>query len=78
LKWRKTQLQKPQLEAIFKNLELAGKLKAPICQDTGLSSFYIRAGAKALGVVKEALIEATRIATREIPLRSNTVDPIIG
>jgi len=69
-----------QLEAIFKNLDLAEKLKAPICQDTGLLSFYIKAGAKfpALDVVEEALIEATRIATREIPLRPNTVDPITG
>jgi len=71
---------KAQLEAILRNIELAEKLKAPICQDTGLLSFYIKVGAKfpAIDLVEEAIIEATRIATREIPLRPNTVDPITG
>jgi len=71
---------KAQLEAILKNIELAEKLKAPICQDTGLITYYVRIGAKfpALDVIEEALIEAARIATKEIPLRPNTVDPVTG
>jgi tartrate/fumarate subfamily iron-sulfur-dependent hydro-lyase alpha chain len=71
---------KAQLEAILRNVELAEKLKAPICQDTGLITFYVKLGAKfpAIDVVEEALVEATRVATREIPLRPNSVDPITG
>jgi fumarate hydratase subunit alpha len=71
---------KAQLEAILRNVELAEKLKAPICQDTGLITFYVKLGAKfpAIDVVEEALVEATRVATREIPLRPNSVDPTTG
>jgi tartrate/fumarate subfamily iron-sulfur-dependent hydro-lyase alpha chain len=71
---------KAQLEAILRNVELAERLRAPICQDTGLITYYVRAGARfpALDVVEEALVEATRIATKEIPLRPNSVDPITG
>jgi tartrate/fumarate subfamily iron-sulfur-dependent hydro-lyase alpha chain len=71
---------KAQLEAILRNVELAEKLKAPICQDTGLITFYVKLGAKfpAIDVVEEALVEATRVATREIPLRPNSVDPVTG
>jgi fumarate hydratase subunit alpha len=32
----------------------------------------------ALDVVEGTLVEATRVATREIPLRPNSVDPITG
>jgi tartrate/fumarate subfamily iron-sulfur-dependent hydro-lyase alpha chain len=71
---------KAQLEAILKNVELAEKLKAPICQDTGYITYYVRVGAKfpALDVIEEALVEATRIATKDVPLRPNTVDPFTG
>jgi tartrate/fumarate subfamily iron-sulfur-dependent hydro-lyase alpha chain len=69
-----------QLEAILRNIELAEKLKAPICQDTGLVTYYVKLGAKFpdISVVEEALVEATRVATREIPLRPNSVDPFTG
>jgi len=71
---------KAQLEAILRNIELAEKLKAPICQDTGLITYYVKLGARfpAIDVVEEALVEAARVATREIPLRPNSVDPITG
>ncbi len=68
---------KTQLKAILDNIELAEKYKAPVCQDTGTIIFYIKAGAKAkdLDKVEEALISATKRATKEIPLRPNAVDP---
>ena len=68
---------KTQLKAILDNIELAEKYQAPICQDTGTIIFYIKAGAKAkdLDKVEEALINATRRATKEVPLRPNSVDP---
>jgi len=68
---------KTQLKAILDNIELAEKYQAPVCQDTGTIIFYIKAGAKAknLDKIEEALIDATRKATKEVPLRPNAVDP---
>jgi fumarate hydratase subunit alpha len=68
---------KTQLKAILDNIELAEKYQAPVCQDTGTIIFYVKAGAKAknLDKIEEALINATRKATKEVPLRPNSVDP---
>ncbi len=67
-----------QLEAILRNVEIARKTGRPICQDTGLIHYYVQAGAWSpiLPSLREILIDATKWATREIPLRPNTVDPI--
>lgn len=66
-----------QLEAIFKNIELAEKENTPMCQDTGIIIFYVKAGTKAEGLdkIETALQNATKRATKEIPLRPNAVDP---
>jgi fumarate hydratase subunit alpha len=68
---------KTQLKAILDNIELAEKYQAPVCQDTGTIIFYAKAGSKArdLDKIEEALISATRRATKEVPLRPNAVDP---
>jgi len=68
---------KVQLEAIVKDIELAEKDSTPMCQDTGVIIFYVKAGAqaKSLDKVEPALMNATRRATKEVPLRPNTVDP---
>jgi len=68
---------KTQLKAILENIELAEKNQAPICQDTGTIIFYVLAGAEVKGLdkIEGALINATRRATKEIPLRPNAVDP---
>jgi fumarate hydratase subunit alpha len=70
---------KTQLKAILDNIELAEKYKAPVCQDTGTIIFYVKAGAEAkdLDKIERAVINATRKATKEIPLRPNSVDPFI-
>ena len=68
---------KSQLEAILKNVELAEKTYAPMCQDTGVVIFYVKAGSQIDGLdkVEDALHNATVRATRELPLRPNAVDP---
>lgn len=68
---------KTQLKAILDNIELAEKYQAPVCQDTGTIIFYVKAGCqvKNLDKVEEALVNATRKATKEVPLRPNAVDP---
>jgi fumarate hydratase subunit alpha len=71
---------KTQLKAILDNIELAEKYQAPVCQDTGTIIYYVKAGDKAknLARVEEALISATRRATKEVPLRPNAVNPFNG
>ena len=69
---------KTQLKAILDNIELAEFNHVPLCQDTGTITFYVKAGSKVrnLDKVEEALVNATRKATREIPLRPNAVNPL--
>ena len=71
---------KTQLQAILDNVELAEKTRAPMCQDTGTIIFYVKAGANIHGLdkIETALINATRKATPQIPLRPNAVDPFTG
>jgi len=68
---------KTQLKAILDNIKLAEKQRAPMCQDTGTITFYVKAGSKVKNLenVEAALVNATRKATREIPLRPNAVHP---
>ncbi len=73
----RSQIGKIQLKAILGNIELAKKTNTPICQDTGLISFYLEAGSKFrnLEKIEGVLIKAVQKATNEIPLRPNTVNP---
>ena len=68
---------KTQLKAVLDNVELAEKRREPMCQDTGVIIFYVKAGAEAKGLdkIEEALRNATKRATKEVPLRPNAVDP---
>ena len=68
---------KTQLKAILNNVELAEKTQTPMCQDTGVIIFYLKAGAqvKDLDKIEEALRNATKRATKEVPLRPNAVNP---
>lgn len=69
-----------QLENILENVKLAKDLSIPICQDTGIQTFYITVGSKfpLLDQVSIILENAIRKATKEIPLRPNTVDPLLN
>jgi fumarate hydratase subunit alpha len=75
-----TEPGKTQLKAILDNIELAEKYQAPVCQDTGTIIYYVKAGDKVknLSSVEEALINATKRATKEVPLRPNSVNPFDG
>lgn len=71
---------KSQLEAILKNIQLAHDGKAPMCQDTGIQIFFIKAGNDFpyLKELVKAIPTAIEKATREVPLRPNTVNPFTG
>jgi fumarate hydratase subunit alpha len=67
-----------QFECMLKNLELARKLSAPICQDTGIPIFFIKLGDNLkidFNPIAE-LRKAVKDATLSIPLRANLVDPL--
>ncbi|MEM3571171.1 MAG: fumarate hydratase, partial [Candidatus Bathyarchaeia archaeon] len=70
-------LAKLQLKTILKNIKMAEELKMPICQDTGLIQFFIKLNKSLILSSKlyGALKNATRKATKEIPLRPNAVHP---
>ena len=63
------------LSMILKNINIARETSRPICQDTGVPVFFLKvpAGLSHLKL-REVILKATRIATREIPLRPNAVD----
>jgi fumarate hydratase subunit alpha len=73
-----SQVAKSQLQAILRNLEIAKKHAVPMCQDTGIMIFFAELGAEFRpGFDLEAAIrEAVILATAEIPLRPNAVDPL--
>lgn len=66
-----------QLKAILDNVDLAEKTNSPICQDTGVVIFYVKAGAQVKGLdkIESALRKGTARATREVPLRPNAINP---
>jgi fumarate hydratase class I len=65
------------LSVLLENVRIARKTERPLCQDTGVPVFYIKVP---IGVsqreLRNTILEATRIATREVPLRANAVDVI--
>jgi fumarate hydratase subunit alpha len=69
-----------QMEAILENIKIASKEGIPMCQDTGIMTFYIQAGTefKYLADLKKILGNAVKRATKETPLRPNTVNPFTG
>jgi len=71
---------KTQIEAILQNIELAKKTGRPMCQDTGVQTFFIKVGVEFPHILelKKLIINAVKKATTEIPIRPNTVDPFTG
>ncbi len=73
----KNSLARTQLRLILKNISTAQNKKIPICQDTGLPTFYVTLGGKNhdVGRINDAIRKSVRLATKKIPLRPNVVDP---
>lgn len=66
------------LEFMLENVRLAGASHLPLCQDTGLPIFFVEMG-RDLQLdfdLLEAIAKGVRMATEEIPLRPNAVDPL--
>ncbi|RLI26831.1 MAG: fumarate hydratase, partial [Candidatus Hecatellales archaeon] len=67
---------KTQLKAILENVRMAGEKGRPLCQDTGIPSFYVRGEGLDFKALREALRRATVRASRLIPLRPSVVHPL--
>ena len=63
------------LEIILKNISVARAGARPLCQDTGFPVFFVKVPVGlSHKLIKEVILDATRIATAKIPLRPNAVD----
>ena len=66
---------KDVLSKVISNIGKARKTQKPICQDTGVPVFFVRVPAGISHIeLKGEIMRATKIATRQIPLRANAVD----
>ena len=76
LKSERSRIAKLQLRQMVENLRLAEELGAPICQDTGTLSFFIRLGEKPDFDLVRSIGLAVAEAEEVVPLRANGVDPL--
>lgn len=75
-----TGVAKTQIETILKNVELSKTSQRPMCQDTGIQTFFVQVGT-AFPKIKNLeswIIRGVQQATKEVPLRPNTVDLFSG
>ncbi len=70
------EVPKMQLKAIMDNIALAEEGGTPMCQDTGVTIFYVTLPRNATVDVDKAIVAGVRRATVDVPLRPNAVHPI--
>jgi len=73
-------IAKTQIGAILENIRLARESKRPMCQDTGIQTFFVEIGIDFphIDKLKDLILDAVKTATTEIPLRPNTLHPLTG
>ncbi len=73
-----SEIARGELANILANLEMAERLSVPICQDTGVPVVYltIPPHVPLTTEIYGAIAEGVRMATEEVPLRPNVVDPL--
>ncbi len=65
------------LRSILTDIKRSRKEMGPVCQDTGIPTFVVKIPQSIdQKKVKEIILEATREATKSIPLKANAVDII--
>lgn len=72
-------LAKKQMETILENINVAETKQIPVCQDTGVPLFFVKAGRNFVPGnqdVVQAITEGTAQATKIIPLRENVIHPL--
>ena len=69
------------LQSMVENWEAASSDRRPMCADTGVPRYFVKAGNEAaveggFCALEQSLRQATATATQEIPLRPNRVHPL--
>ena len=75
-----TDIARSQMKAVLEDVQIARDERRPICQDTGIVSFYVTAGydfPHTAAIVRQLGRNLVK-ATNEIPLRPNTTHPLTG
>lgn len=74
---REKGVAKLQLGNILENVEIARETNRPLCQDTGVQTFFVTIGKDFpyIGRLKDLIIEGVKVANEDIPLRPNAVNP---
>jgi len=68
-------IAKKAMDVVLENIRLARKISRPICQDTGVPTFFIRIPEQlSQKELRDIIADATREATEKVPLRPNAVD----
>ncbi len=72
------EISQTQLRLILENFQYGKEAELPLCQDTGILHFYIKLGNKfpIISSFRNIIDKVVQEATTDIPLRSNSVDPI--
>ena len=78
LKEEDSEIAVVQLNLMLENFKYGAAKEIPICQDTGVLNFFIDLGNEfpIMSNFKSIIEKAVLKATKTIPLRSNSVDPI--
>ncbi len=73
-----TGIAKLQLTTILENIHLAKETNRPLCQDTGIQTFFIDVGADFphINKIHTWIHHAVTQAITAVPLRPNAVDPL--
>ncbi len=72
----KSEIARLNIKSILKNLELAEQNEIPMCQDTGLPIIFVKLGNVEVENLEQGIIDGVKLATENVPLRTNVVDPL--
>ncbi|MEM2087257.1 MAG: fumarate hydratase [Thermoproteota archaeon] len=68
------ELPRKILEILLENIRVAEKERRPICQDTGILTFYVKRGKWREVELQKIINDAVKEASEEVPLRPNVID----
>lgn len=67
------------LEIILKKVTVARTSSSPICKDTGFPVFFVKVPmGLSHRIIREVIADATRIATKKVPLAPNAINSVTG
>ncbi|MBF0557681.1 MAG: fumarate hydratase [Nitrospirae bacterium] len=65
------------LENILKQISSARSSSSPVCADTGFPVFFVKVPrGLGHGAIRDVIVDATRLATKKVPLKPNAVSSI--